>query len=785
MTHVRLSAPRRFLLSFLLSALTWIGDAARAQVPVGRWELIAPGTSASRLVEADNKLYVAGDYGLFRYDLTDNTVRPLSKQDGLADVRVAAMAYDSTTGLVVIGYRDTNVDLLDPRSGAITNVPDIQRRTIIGSKLISSITTFQGRAYVACSFGIVVLDLRRVEVADTYLNLGRTGQTVEIQSVAIQGDSILASTNSEGIITGLLSQNLLDYRRWTPMAGTDNIPAIAVFNRRFYAARNGVGLLRLTNGVWNPVPGVAATDFDVTSLTAARGQLVIAHPNNLFLTVLRADGTTAEIRPTGLGRVPQGQLGRDGQYFLADLDNGLRVSDGSAATPTVIAPNGPHTDVSFATAPGAGADMYAFAGGYSSGTGGPGRRIGFSHRQGGQWRAYTKVTVPDSAYYPAGNDADLSDAVWNPVNQKLYIASYGNGLIEWSGPDAPFRRYSVGNSPFIGTAGLGEGYLRLTSVAVDAAGLVWTTNFHQEPGEPSLFSFDPAATANPFKEYLRGVSGAETAHQVVIDDSGNKWVSCFPSRVANGIYGLVFNETTNTSRQLTAAPANGGLLGPIYAIAKDRKGDIWVGTSKGVQVFSNTGAALPPGNNITGRQPIIDRRPLLDNQIVKVIAVDGANRKWIGTDDGLYLFGEDGDEAIAHFTAENSPLPSNVVNSLSINGTTGEVFIGTDNGLVSYRGSATEPTTEEKPACTTIFPNPVPARFTGQIAIDGLTGGATVKITDVAGQLVYETTANGSRAVWDARDYNGRRVRTGIYLAYAANADGQNTCVSKIAVMGE
>ncbi len=765
-------------------ALLLAGGTASAQTPLGQWQLVAPGTSASRLVEANNALYVAGDYGLFRYDLADKSIRALSKQDGFADVRVAALAYDSATRLVVIGYQDTNIDLLDPRTGVITNVADIQRRTIVGTKAISAITTIDGLAYVACSFGIVVVDLRKVEVADTYSGLGRTGNNVAIRAVAVRGDSLLAAIDN-GVLVGLRTRNLLDYRNWTLNSTLSNVGALAVYRGHFYAANDGRGVFRLNADVWDTVAGISATSFvPVTGLMATRTALTVVYSNDSRVSVLRADGSVTDLN-VGAGLLLQALIGSDGQYYIADQARGLLVTDAarlaSGTPPAIVAPNGPAADVSFFTLP-VGADMYAFSGGYNSGTGGTGRGQGFSHRQGGQWRTYNRSTVSPATNYPDLAD-NLSAAAWNPVNQKLYIGSYGNGLIEWSGPDAPFRRFS--GAPLVSTTGIGEGYYRVPGVAVDAAGIVWFTNFHQAAGQPSLFSFDPATAI--VRPHLAGVVGAEMAQRIVIDDNGNKWIAGFPSRVkGTGILGLVYNEQSGRSRPLTVQPENGGLVGEIYAIAKDRKGDIWIGTSKGVQVFYNTADALTVGATFKAVQPIIDRRFLLENQLVKAIAIDGANRKWIGTDDGVYLFGEDGDVAIAQFTAENSPLPSNVVNSLSINGVTGEVFIGTDGGLVSYRGSATEPpTTEEKPTCTTVFPNPVPARFAGQIAIDGLTGGATVKITDVAGQLVYEATATGGRAVWNARDYNGRRVRTGIYLAYSSDADGQNTCVSKIAVLGE
>ena len=186
MSYTRLSAPRRlfFSLAFglLWSAALLGGGAAHAQRPVGQWELIAPGTTALRLVEANNAVYVAGAYGLFKYDLTDNSVRVLSKQDGLAGVVVAALAYDETTGLIVIGYRDANIDLLDPRTNRIVNVADVERRTIVGAKSINNIATHDGQAFLACTFGIVVLDLRRFEIVDSYVGLDN-GQNISIGSM--------------------------------------------------------------------------------------------------------------------------------------------------------------------------------------------------------------------------------------------------------------------------------------------------------------------------------------------------------------------------------------------------------------------------------------------------------------------------------------------------------------------------------------------------------------------------------------------------------------------------
>ena len=167
--------------------------------------------------------------------------------------------------------------------------------------------------------------------------------------------------------------------------------------------------------------------------------------------------------------------------------------------------------------------------------------------------------------------------------------------------------------------------------------------------------------------------------------------------------------------------------------------------------------------------------------MVRAIAVDGANRKWIGTNNGVWLISPDANQIVSRFTVDNSPLPSNVIQKITIDQPTGEVYIGTDQGMVSYRGTATEGGTEN--VNVTVFPNPVPSGYTGTIAIKGLVENADVRITDISGQLVYRTKALGGQAIWNGIDYKGHRPQSGIYLVFITNKDGSQTHVGKIAFM--
>jgi hypothetical protein len=172
---------------------------------------------------------------------------------------------------------------------------------------------------------------------------------------------------------------------------------------------------------------------------------------------------------------------------------------------------------------------------------------------------------------------------------------------------------------------------------------------------------------------------------------------------------------------------------------------------------------------------------LLETERVSTIAVDGANRKWVGTSNGVFVLSPDGTEQVAYYTVDNSPLLSNVIMDIAIDGESGEVFIGTDKGLVSIRGEATEG--GEEHSGVLVFPNPVRENYDGPIAIKGLANNANVKITDVNGMLFYETTALGGQAVWDGRNYNGERAKTGVYFVFSSNEDGSSKNVAKLLII--
>jgi hypothetical protein len=317
-------------------------------------------------------------------------------------------------------------------------------------------------------------------------------------------------------------------------------------------------------------------------------------------------------------------------------------------------------------------------------------------------------------------------------------------------------------------------------MAFDSNHNLWIVNTAASPlsvyrtdGTWQAFSFPGALTGNPF------------AGELLIDSYGQKWIDFNETGI------VVFDERRpagSTRYRLLSTGTNAGGLpsADVRCMAEDQQGLIWVGTAKGVAVFYSPGSILDNTLNTDAQQILIyadgSYQYLLETEVVSAIAIDGANRKWFGTENsGLFLVSADGSQELLRFNTSNSPLPSNNITALAINHTTGELFIGTDRGIISYRSDATL----GKDYCenTYAYPNPVRPDYKGPIAITGLVNNGQFKITDIFGTLVYEDRALGGQAIWYGTNFKGEKVKSGVYLIFSSDADGKNTCITKLLFM--
>ena len=268
--------------------------------------------------------------------------------------------------------------------------------------------------------------------------------------------------------------------------------------------------------------------------------------------------------------------------------------------------------------------------------------------------------------------------------------------------------------------------------------------------------------------------------RIAIDRSGTKWMATYLDGV------IAYNETTNIYKKITQGEDLGNLPSvDVRALAIDNRSQVWIGTNRGLRVISSTGS-YNSDDQIKANAIIINENgvgaQLMGESYITDIAVNGSNQKWIATaDSGVFLVSYNGQETIYHFTKDNSPLPSDVVNDVEINATTGEVFFATDKGLVSFQGTSTKPADSLNNVY--VYPNPVRPNFDGTVKIAGLISKANIKITDIEGNLVYETTSEGGTIEWDTKAFGKYKVASGVYMIFIAAIDASETAVKKVMII--
>jgi hypothetical protein len=403
--------------------------------------------------------------------------------------------------------------------------------------------------------------------------------------------------------------------------------------------------------------------------------------------------------------------------------------------------------------------------------------VGFYTFINEEWNTIDRYSKPalDTVY-------DLVSVAVSPIENKVYFGSFGWGLVEYNKDDGTINVFKKNNSTLSNVDG-DPTSVRVADVAFDSDNNLWMTNY----GATNAVS---VKKANGDWKSFRIQTNTSNLGKLLVDKNNQLWMTTHEVGGTTGGGGIaVFNrgsDIDNTAddkyRTLVKGGGSGNLpSNNVYALAEDKDGQIWVGTDVGVAVFSNAGEIIKGGD----AEQIIVSNPsdsiaayLFSSEVISDIKIDGANRKWVASTHGVWLMSADGTKEIYHFSEDNSPLLSNRVNNIGINNTTGEVFFATENGVCSFKSTATGG--GEKNEKVLVYPNPIPHNFVGTIAIRGLVDNAFVKITDTNGQLIYSTKALGGQAIWDGKNLKGEKTATGVYLVFCTNAEGSETTVAKI-----
>lgn len=766
----------RFLtLSGFLALFFLIPDTFSQGVGIGKWREHLPYHQVTAVAEAGDLIYAATPYSVFSYNKKDGAVTRLSKVNGLSDIGVSAMVASPDQSTLVIAYTNTNIDLI--QNGRIINISDIRRKPILGNKTINKVTFINDLAYLSCGFGIVVMNVARHEIVDTWY-IGPDGSNMNVMDVAFHEPSgyIYAATETGVYRADINSPNLAHFEYWNLVSamGERTYNHIEFFQGKLMLNKPGAGENSDTLFVFD---GNSWVHFDNTKTNRVRSirntgeKLVVSHMYYVFIygQDLSEESKIWTYNP-GSPNSDDALISKEGLIYVADRNTGL-VKRKDEWNYDIILPSGPATTDVFAMQA-VNNNLWVVPGGKSGSWGSlwkSGMVYGIDE---GNWKAYNRWNTEGMSQF-----LDILCVAVNPNNPKhIFAGSWGTGLVEINNgavanifnDQNSSLRYSVYDGGWMGIGG----------VAFDPQGNLWVTNssaanllsVRKTDGTWRSFSLSPVASAID-------IGG------ITIDKSGQKWMLVRD----HGL--LVFNDNgtiDNTAddkvRRLSGATGNGNLPGAtILSLAVDQNGELWIGTNEGVAVIRNPENVFT-GGNFDAYRPIIDQDGygayLLDSEAVTAIAIDGANRKWLGTDRaGAFLMSADGLQQIYNFNETNSPLLSNSITSIAIDGK-GEVFFGTTRGIIGFRAEATPPPSTFTDV--TVFPNPVRPEYDGMIAVRGLVKDADIKITDIAGNLIYKTRAFGGQAVWNGRNFDGRRAQSGVYLVFVSNNDGSETLATKI-----
>ncbi|MGI9542290.1 MAG: hypothetical protein ACR2MX_03470 [Cyclobacteriaceae bacterium] len=742
---------------------------AQSDIPLNTWRTHFNFRNAQALTLADQKVYCASSVGLFFLDQEDNSLNKLSKIDGLSGGEITALAFEINSKTLVVGYKNGGIDLLV--NNQIASINTIKEATILGSKKINQISFYQGFAYLATDFGLVVLDLEKSEIKEAYDQIGAMGNKVAVSASALWQDSLFLSTE-EGIIAGSLDPqiNLQDFANWRRFSlASDGLPqssylGIAALSNSLVTSSDSNTLFEYKESQWEELS--ILPDEPVIGINSSQEKVIIVLTDRLI--ILDPSGEISTVQEALILQPQQAALDQSGSIWVADRMNGL-VSDFEGGFQSIF-PSGPFSDNFWSFTSGANRSLVAVSGGFNTNAQPFGRELGFYQFAQGEWINFNNSKLGQTELSPEFKD--LVDVSFNSIDHKYYFASFGDGLVQWDGTEFVLIDENTPGSPLV-NSNPPDGFIRVSAARVDEEGAVWVTNYgHTSP----LHRYQPSD--NTWQSFSFGLAVAQYPLRLLIASNNDKWL-CIDPNQGGGI--ILINQDNSVQRYLTNANGSGGLPSRnATAIAEDLEQTIWVGTEKGIGIFPFA-SALISQDQIDAIIPNIEGRPLLKDEFITCIEVDGGNRKWIGTENGVWLFTEDGDSVVHHFTSDNSPLPSDNILSIHLLQESGEVFFATTKGLVSFRSGATK--ASEVHQFVKIFPNPVTRDFSGEVGISGLARDAIIKITDVSGRLVTETRAQGGTAIWNVADYQGRRVASGVYLIFSSSADGDQTFVGKVAVV--
>ena len=735
------------------------------------WEGYFSFNEIKDISESSTTVFTASENALFSKNAASNAAKTITTVDGLSGQTISAVYHSETFKKTIVGYENGLMIIINETDGSIIKKVDIINKQLSASlKKINHLMEYNGLLYVSCDFGIVQFNLTTSQFGDTYF-IGDNGAEISVKQTTFFNGFIFAATSSGIRRADITNPNLIDFSQWT-VVNTGNWASVTTLDTELLAINSTGNIHRYNSNTFvgflqlpQPSVDMRAVNHNLfvttsTSVYVYNSQLVLTReilntqlPDiNLTFSCASAVGDIIYIGTNEKGLF-SGALSGIGTFENMTPAGPLRNNIFSLdVTPNVLWAVYGDYDINYNP--------------YDLDT------YGISKLNNSKW-----LNIPYSEVYDAKS---ITRIIVNPSNEKqVYASSFFSGLLRIE-DDIPNFLYNEKNSGLETLTYEGPNYIdvRINGTAFDRTGNLWVTNSRIKNGLKVL------KTDGQWQSYSTStiLSNAESTSyaNIAIDKNNVKWISTSNE----GVIG--FNESTNTFKKMTFGTDAGNLpIADVRSVAIDTKNQLWIGTTKGLRVLSNVGN-FQTESQLKANPIIIMEdnlaQELMYEQFITSIVVDGANNKWIGTaDSGVFMVSPNGQETKYHFTINNSPLPSNTVNDIKINSATGEVFIATNKGMISFKGIATG--ANENLNNVYVYPNPVRPTYSGTVKVAGLIDKANIKITDIEGNLVYETTSEGGTVEWDTTAFGKYKVASGVYMVFISAQDGGETKVKKVMII--
>lgn len=778
----------RFIFLLFLLHISALGFSQTNDLAIGQWRSHLPHTSGWYVTQSDAAIFYATEFSILRLDKQDGSVQFISTVNGLSQTGIRLIKYHPGLETLIIVYNDSAIDLWqDGKVTTLNQIPNFEN--FVGEKTVFDVfIENDSMIYLGANYGLSRLNVKKQEFAAT------TFTGIAVNDVVVFDGQVYAST-TEGIYTISTSfRTPEDFSRWVLLSADQGFPLD--YSTREMTIYNGQLYLDIDHSIYRlDGDGKAELVYDAGDLR----MVYMTSEGNHVLAGYRCNGgdcTEDQVifldESSSVRQLPGGCLGNlqygietpEGSVYLADRFRGFRFLNqkGDPAC-NILNFNSPWNENNY------GITIYndmvwVAAGGVDQTFSNRFSPSGFSSLIDGQWTNYNpsnwEALRGENKNFSEGGDdlLDFLDIAIHPGNGLVYAGSFYEGLIEFD--FETMTLYNEKNSSLQNAVG-DDLRTRVSGLDFDEDNNLWISNHAAERPVSVL------TNTGEWQNFRLSCNRTEL-HQIEVDPNGFKWMIEGTNQAGVVVFDEGDPSTESDDRCKVFTENNSNLpTNQTNCLAIDLDGSVWVGTSAGILIFECGMAAFEDicVGSLRGFEEGGFVEPLLKTQDVKTIAIDGANRKWIGTLDGVFVLSPNGDEEVFRFTTENSPLLDNSIIDIAINPSNGEAFIGTNKGIISYRSDAIAANRFHE-STLKVFPNPVYPDYRGPITIQGVTRDATLKITDMSGRLVYELESQGGQAVWDGTDYTGRRVNSGVYLVYSAtnslfnSSNTKDTGVAKI-----